>query len=49
MQLMEGIDEENEFLKKLESMKITTSAPKIDKKTFIFDFEDANEITKIFI
>ena len=40
LQLMEDIDEEKEFLKKLESMKITIPAPKIDKKTFMFDFEE---------
>ena len=38
-QLMEVIDEEKEFLKKLESMKITTPAPKIDKKTVMFNFD----------
>ena len=45
LQLMEGIDEEKEFLKKLESMKITTPAPKADKKTFMFNFDKKMELS----
>ena len=43
--LMESIDEEKEFLKKLESMKITTPAPKIVRKTFMFDFDKKMELS----
>ena len=39
LQPMKGIDEEKEFLKKLESMKITTPAPKVDKKTVMFNLK----------
>ena len=43
--LMESIDEEKEFLKKLESMKITTPVPKADKKTFMFEFDKKMELS----
>ena len=39
-QPMDGVDEEKEFLKKLESMKITTPAQKIKIKTVRFNFEE---------